>query len=806
MNQEIYFNDPRFRMTVLGRLILRVASFAIYGTLAVSAILFIVGDVALKMAGILIALFLVDRFLNFKKGDRSLAKLPKGKINAAKFLSADSFRVLEWALDKAVWQKGNPNLHLLSRLVKKPEIANGLLRISIDLESFRKKTDELIESSPLRKYLKNELIKNIEDLSKAAFNQALARGGKYIEPQDLFSALSDLKDPDIDKLLRFFDVNKDDLNNALIFGKKAPSSFTGFIERHHKARHRVMNRAWTARPTPFLDQFSQDLTDLARLEKVGFLIGHASEYDRLVDILSRPARPNALLVGEPGIGKETLVAHLAFQIVKDRVPPPLFDKRLIKLDVSGLLAGAEEAELSKRIEKIINEIIMAGNVILYIPDVHSLLKKASVFLLPAIKGSAFSVLGATYPREFKDSIGSNTEIASAFETIQVQELSESEAAKFLVYDSILLEKKYGIMITFDAVKESVRLARRYFNQKPLPSSAEDLLKESLADAIEKKKKILKGEDVIETAQKRTNIPLRRAGKSETEQLLNLEELIHRRLVDQEEAVKKVAQALREYRSGLSRKGGPIANFLFVGPTGVGKTELAKILSEIQFGSQSAMARFDMSEFQEKSSVNRLLDNLTAAIKEKPYSLILLDEFEKAHGDILNLFLQVFDDGRLTDSAGKTADFQNTIIIATSNAHSDFIKSSIESGKDIKSISEELKSKLVNYFRPELLNRFSGIIVFKNLSRTDLRIITRIQLRDLANQLRETNSIDISFDDLAADKIMELGYDPVFGARPLRAVISEKIKGVLAEKILRKEIGRGSIIKVSYDGQTFRFSQ
>ena len=292
----------------------------------------------------------------------------------------------------------------------------------------------------------------------------------------------------------------------------------------------------------------------------------------------------------------------------------------------------------------------------------------------------------------------------------------------------------------------------------------------------------------------------------------MEKIIHERLIDQETAVQAVARTLREYRSGLSRKGGPMAAFLFVGPTGVGKTELSKILASIHFGSKEAMIRFDMSEYQTKESLYRFIGApdgksggaLTDAIREKPYGLILLDEFEKAHPDILNLFLQVCDDGRLTDSLGRTVDFQNTIIIATSNAHSNFIKSEIEKGGDMRIIGEELKKKLTDVFRPELLNRFSDIIVFRNLLSEHIEAIAKLMLAELADVLKEEHGIDLSFDDSAVKKIAELGYDPVFGARPLRGVISEKVRSILAENILKGELVKGSGVKLIFKDGKFNF--
>jgi ATP-dependent Clp protease ATP-binding subunit ClpA len=325
------------------------------------------------------------------------------------------------------------------------------------------------------------------------------------------------------------------------------------------------------------------------------------------------------------------------------------------------------------------------------------------------------------------------------------------------------------------------------------------MKEAVADAKRRRQRTLNKEDIIRIAETRTNIPIKEASREEAKKLLNLEEVIHRDLIDQEEAVVAVARALREYRSGLSRSGGPIATFLFVGPTGVGKTELAKILTKTQFGLEEMMVRLDMSEYQDKTSFFRLIGSpdgkvtgfLTEAVMAKPYSLVLLDEFEKSHPDVLNLFLQVFDDGRLTDNLGRTVDFQNTIIIATSNAHSAFIKASIEEGKTIAAIVDEFKKKLVDYFRPELLNRFSDIIIFKTLTPEDVIKITRLQLDKLAKSLFEEQGIEIVFEDGAVRRLAELGFNPVFGARPLRKTISEHVKAPLAEKILAGETMRGS---------------
>lgn len=825
---EIYFSEPRLKMTLAGRLFVRICAYASNAVLLVATALFLSGDLPeLKAVGALLALFLLDRFRAINRADRSLARLNGKKVNAALYLPSNSYAAIEWAVDRAVFAGGNVYLYLLKKLSGRSEIREGLSRMDISVADLEAQIEKIATASASAKDNKEVVLGKITKLAVRAFEEALQTSSPEIEPKDIFAALDNMGDPDLDKIFQFFDVDKGDLESALLASrhrsvfsglKRMPASLVGLMSRPHRSRHRIMNRAWTARPTPFLDQMSRDLTDLARAEQVGFLIGHANEYDRLVDVLARPGRPNVLLVGEAGSGKSTLVAHLAFEMIKDRVPTPLFDKRLVELEIGQLVSGASESELQERVNRVINEIIVAGNIILYIPDFHNLARtsgqgrmNASDILLPAIKGEAFSVIGATSPREFKQYLEPNSDLVSGFETVKVQEIGESEAVQFLVYSSLILEREFRMVISFSALKEAVKLARQYFRDKMLPASAEDLLKESLADASGRKKKILTAEDVIAVAEKKVNVPIHKAGKEESAQLLNLEELIHERMVDQVEAVGAVARSLREYRSGLSRKGGPISTFLFVGPTGVGKTELSKILAKVQFGSKEAMVRLDMSEYQEKSSISRLLGTadgsvsgaLTGAISEKPYSLILLDEFEKAHPDILNLFLQVFDDGRLTDSLGRTVDFQHTIIIATSNAHSEFIKSQIEASVAVKEISDKLKKKLTEYFKPELLNRFSGIVVFKPLSPEDISAITAVQLNDLAATLRENQGIDISFGAEAIAEIARLGYDPVFGARPLRGVISEKLKGILSEKILKGEVKKGDNVKVVYEQGIFK---
>ena len=844
---QIHFYDDRLKMSAFSRFLARLIINTFYVILIFSALIliFITSEIKpLFYAGLLLSLILFDRLIHAKEADRSiigftryLPRIERRKIdlshesiNTAQFLTPSSFSILEKVCDKAMLLGGDFYLYLMKVLIHQPEIKKALIKMDVPISELENKIDEYINSEPNKKIksAREECFEKAGLISKLAFNEAVYVQNQFISPESLFVALRNIDNPFIQRLLKIFDVNPDDLPNAMIFShysgyfnfwRRLPANLSSFINQPKRIRHRAMNRAWTARPTPILDAHSSDFTDMAREKQIGFLIGHKQEYDRLINTLSRTIKPNAILIGEPGSGKETIVSALAFGIIKDEVPKALFDKRLISLSVSNLVAGASPEEITDRIKNIIEEIISSGNIILYIPDIHNLIKtsqnksfSAADILIPIISHDAIPVIGATYPKEFNQYIEPFSDFKDAFEIIRVEEISEDEAIKLLTYNSLILEKQYGIIITFGAIKNAVAISHKHFRSKLLPSSAEELLKETLSYVENRGDKILKTDDIISVAERKTNIPLKQADETETRNLLNLENIIHESFIDQENAVSAVSRALREYRSGLSRSKGPIATFLFIGPTGVGKTELSKILAKIQFKSEESMARFDMSEYQTKESIYRFIGSpdgrtsgsLTEIISQKPYSLILLDEFEKAHPDLLNLFLQVFDDGRLTDNSGKTVDFSNTIIIATSNANSELIKEMIETKESMEKISEVIKKKLTAYFKPELINRFSQIVIFKNLSLKDIEIITKLQLNLLAKSLEKTHGISLLFSDAALCNIAALGYDPVFGARPLRSVISEKVKSVLAEKILRQEITKGNTVDVILENKEIVF--
>ena len=821
----MHFNDIKLNMTFFERFIFRIISYIFYISITSAGITFLISDIEyLNWSGALICLFIIDRIINRKEGFKKISQTDN---NLFLNLSPKAEALLEKSIDKAKFNKKSIEISLLENSLNLDIVSSALERLEIKNKDIEKHILEAFEKSEKSN---NKEIKNIiEDIVKAAYQESKENNDPYITPENIALSVLKYENETIEKIKRMFSFDEDSLKKALIwqtqknkFGtlKKIPASIGGFTyNTHNQNKVRVINRAWTSKPTPTLDKFGLDLTNLARQEKIGFLIGHAKEYDELEDILSKKEEGNVLLIGDPRVGKKTLVSHLAWRIVRDEVKNTLFDMRLISLDIARLISGIDDAEANKRVQNIIKEITSAKNIILYIDKIDLLFKtnnKNALSLSDALgnifKNEHFKIIGSITKQEYKKAKDDKSSFISNFESVAVNEITEDEAEKVLVIKSIILENinRHKIFITIPAIKKAVKIGYKYLHETPLPEDAIRILEEAIEETIENDEKKVNESVIISIAERKINVPLRTTDKEESEKLLNLENIIHQKFIDQEEAVKAVAGMLRQHRSGLSRKGAPIASFLFVGPTGVGKTELSKILAEYQFGSRSNMIRFDMTEFQDKSSIARLIGNeertgqLTEAVKQKPYSLLLLDEFEKAHPDIINIFLQVFDDGHLTDSFGSKTIFENTIIIATSNAHSNFIVEEIEKGTPMPKISNELKTKLIEIFKPELLNRFSKIVVFKNLSRDDTLQIAKLKLNSLNDDLIESKGIHIEFTKNAIKTISEIGYSKTFGARPLREAINDHLKDPIAEKILKNELNKGDTIQIDEQNGKFLF--
>jgi ATP-dependent Clp protease ATP-binding subunit ClpC len=824
--REFFFYDPRLHMTVFGRQLTRIVTVLSYFLLSSVTALFLVSDLNwLRALGMFILLFLLDRMLHFRQGDESISDLPpSGRVNIATTLSDSAFSAIEDAFDWSAITKENFNLHLLRELQKRADIKDALRRLDIPAAEFIQKTEELIEVSRFHKVEKPERLLAAETVVRLAFRWALRENHRFIDPGALFAGLARVEDEPVLKLFSLFSIRPEDAERAVTFGiakrelrRKNPHALREIVfGGDRNVRHRIMNRAWTSRPTPTLDQFSEDLTDLARTGRIGFMIGHEEEHEHLIQVIARPIHPNALLVGEPGVGSEVIVNHLAFNIVKDKVPAALFDKRLVRLDISVFVANAEGNALQERIQKVVGEIRRAGNIILFIPDLHLLVRtsgknflSAADALLPVITSDAFPVIGATFPREFQEAIEPRSDFLAAFDVIPVLEISLEDAERILTYKAVLWEAEKKIFISFGAIQAAVEIAHEFVSDKLLPGSAEELLKSALVAAEAGGEREIGPDLVRRVISSEMHIPLRAAEGAEADELLRLEEHLHERVIGQDEAVQAVSESLRQYRSGLSERKGPIASFLFVGPTGVGKTELAKSLAALHFGSEDDLLRFDMSEFRDTSSLGRLLGapgsegSLTEAVRRRPHSVILLDEFEEASGEIQNLFLQVLDDGRLTDGFGRTVSFDHAIVIMTSNAHSEIILSALREGESAEHVSEYVKRRLSEIFKPELLNRFSRIVVFRDLSLGEVKRIATLQLAALGKQCA-AQGVSLVIEETAVTEIAKRGYDRAFGVRPLRRAISTLIREPLAKKLLAGRARKGGSIRVLFENGEFRF--
>lgn len=467
----LVFDDPRFRMTIGGRLLTRIASYTFYIFLVAATATFLISGIPhLAFFGVFLLLFLINRWKHRTQGEMPISAFPrKGTVNVAAAFGSRTFAVVERAFDRSLITKRSFYLEVASRILEVQGITEGLRRLDVSPAEFRDKLDDLLTESGASGNsadIKKNTLAALSVLAIGAFGEAASSGHDSVEPADLFAALVAAKDGYTDRLFNLFAIEPGDLKRALILSsvarqiRRLPHALGGFAPVLRRGiRHRVMNRAWTSRPTPALDRYGTDFTDLARQSQAGFLVGHTEEYEKLVETLSRPTDPNALLVGESGVGKETIIQHLAFRLIKDEVPRALFDKRLVSLEVQNLIAGAEPEALGARIAAVVEEIVTAGNIILYIPDIHNLVKSASAAyltaadaLMPVIKNDAFPVLGTSYPREFKQFIEPRSDFVGSFEVIHVNEISIPEAETVLAYESLILEQENRITISFGAIK------------------------------------------------------------------------------------------------------------------------------------------------------------------------------------------------------------------------------------------------------------------------------------------------------------------------------------------------------------------
>ena len=641
--------------------------------------------------------------------------------------------------------------------------------------------------------------------------------------------------------------------------------------------------------TPTLDQYGRDLTALAKENAVDPVIGRSKEIERVIQILCRRTKNNPCLIGEPGVGKTAIAEGLALKIAKGEVPELLKDKRVVALDLTGMVAGTKyRGDFEERIRNAIEEVKKAQDVILFIDELHTLIGAgaaegavdAANILKPSLARGELQVIGATTLDEYRKHIEKDAALERRFQPVTVGEPSEEEAMEILIGLRDKYEAHHKVKITDDAIVAAVKMSARYIADRFLPDKAIDLIDEAasrvrlrsftappdlkeLEDKLrslgeekaaainaqefehaaklrDKEKEIrttletqkedwkqqnahtasqVTTQDIAEIVSGWTGIPVVQLTESESKRLLNMEGILHNRIVGQDEAVTAVAKAIRRGRVGLKDPKRPIGSFIFLGPTGVGKTELCKALAEAMFGEENAIVRFDMSEYMEKHTVSRLIGSppgyvgfdeggqLTKRIRQKPYSVVLFDEIEKAHPDVFNILLQILEDGILTDSQGRKVDFKNTIIIMTSNVGAKLITSQrgglgfsgsqTGASMDDSKIKENVLRELRDTFRPEFLNRVDDIIVFHALTKPDIDKIARKMLESLTKRAKEMD-ITIEFTDALVEKIGEAGFDPVYGARPLRRAIQSKIEDKLSEEMLEGNIHAGNSYLCDYE--------
>ncbi len=574
----------------------------------------------------------------------------------------------------------------------------------------------------------------------------------------------------------------------------------------------AMNRAMTSVATPTLDAVSEDLTAAAVGGRLPMLIERHQEIEHIFRVIEG-GRQSVMLVGPEGVGKTTILAGIAELMVEERVPEILQDKRLVRISVPHLVSGATPAEAQERLLTILSEVAKSRNIILAVSDIDQLVtgegaSDLAVTFVDFLSRSGTFAIATTSPRAHVRLVERSV-LSRIFQKIVIVEPDHTSAIHMLQSKIGGIEFEHKVIFGYDAVEKAVTLSDRYMHESYLPKKAIEVCRETAQKVSSERGEnaLVRGEDVAEVVSSKTGVPTQAVEQDEKEKLLGLEDRMHERVIGQREAVSAVAAALRRARTELRAQNRPIATFLFLGPTGVGKTELAKTVAQTYFGDENMMIRLDMSEYQAPDSVNRLLGApgsesgglLSEAVRKNPFSIVLLDELEKAHPNILNLFLQVFEDGRLTDSAGRTVDFTNTILIATSNAGTSSIQDAVARGEGLDTIKTHLiEEELRGTYRPEFLNRFDGIIVFTPLSQEEVRQITELFMAQVARRL-EPKGIGFRAEPEAVAELAEKGFDPKFGARPLRRLVQEEVDNAIANALLEGKVKRRDTIVLGPGG-------
>ncbi|MCL2592359.1 MAG: ATP-dependent Clp protease ATP-binding subunit [Defluviitaleaceae bacterium] len=725
--------------------------------------------------------------------------------------------------------------------------------------------------------------KRILDLS---IQEANNMGTGYVGTEHILIALLRAGDSVAVKILEELGVNGQNLYDDIMgmLGEGADSSGDAPM-----VKPQTQN---SASQTPILDQFSKDYTKDAKENKFDPIVGRETEIERIIQILSRRTKNNPVLIGEPGVGKTAIIEGLSQKIVSGDIPQILKDKRVVALDISSMVAGSKyRGEFEERIKRSLAEVKAAGNIILFIDELHTIIGAgaaegsidASNILKPSLARGEIQVIGATTLNEYRKHIEKDAAFERRFQPVKVDEPTEEETIAMLKGLRDRYEAHHGVKITDDAIEAAAKLSARYITDRFLPDKAIDLVDEAaskvklktyvppkviktleeefdsletekvsaikteefekageikerqreIKEQLEKEKlkwtkknntsaHVVDEEEIASVISLWTKIPVNKLKQSESKRLLNMEKILHERIIGQALAVKAVSQAVRRGRVGLKDPKRPVGSFLFLGPTGVGKTELSKALAEVIFGDENAIIRVDMSEYMEKHTVSKLIGSppgyvgfddggqLSEKIRRKPYSVVLFDEIEKAHPDVFNILLQVLDDGHITDSHGRKIDFKNTVIIMTSNAGARNIinpkrlgfVSENDAQKDYETMKKSVLDEVKKIFRPEFLNRIDDMVVFHPLNQEEIQAIAKIMLKELSKRVLENMNIELTVTKIALEEISKAGFDPDYGARPLRRAIQSKIEDLVAESILDGTVKEGSKVKIDFKKDDF----
>ena len=783
--------------------------------------------------------------------------------------------------------------HILYGLVKEGSgvAATALNECGVTEDALREKLESINGTMSLVELTPDDFTPRTKRVLRAAVIISSKTGYTYVGTEHLLLAILSESDSYAVAFLEELGVSVERLAQAVSKGMQggADDGFGGF---ENESAPNGSQKGGSA-----LDKFGRDLTQAAKNGEIDPVIGREKEIQRVIQILSRRTKNNPVLIGEPGVGKTAVAEGLALEIAKGNVPEILKDKRVVSLDLTGMVAGAKyRGDFEERIKAAIDEVKKSKNTILFIDELHTIVgagaaegsADAANILKPSLARGDFQVIGATTLNEYRKYIEKDAALERRFQPVKVGEPTPEQAVQILKGLRDSYEAHHKVKITDEAINAAVTLSSRYIADRYLPDKAIDLIDEGaskvrlasltspdnvkeledeiadyekekasaineqdferaarlrdeqkelqtkLDDAKKKWQEQQKGnsgevtaEDIAKIVSEWTGIPVVQLTKEESERLLNMENVLHERVIGQSEAVTAIAKAIRRGRVGLKDPKRPVGSFIFLGPTGVGKTELCKALAEAMFGDENAMLRLDMSEYMEKHTVSKLIGSppgyvgfeegghLTEKVRRKPYSVVLFDEIEKAHPDVFNMLLQILEDGRLTDSQGRTVDFKNTVIIMTSNVGARLItekQSSLgfnsenenaeESEK--KDIKELVTGELRKVFRPEFLNRVDDIIVFNKLNKDEIKQIAVKMLKTLENRLDKMN-IKISFTDNAVSEIADKGFDENYGARPLRRAIQNEIEDPLSEQMLEGKVKDGAVVTCDFSDGQFTFT-